>query len=312
MNGLPLADIRADAWRSRMLFLSMRLLPWAPVRNLVAPALAAVINARRSTQRSAPLTGEESAMLATLKAEGLANIAPACSERQVSEIVSFLRMETLVARSGARFRPHEAPAGVSTASYPLETVLRCPHVLDLVNRPSMLRLAEEYLGCIPTVSGLRIDWSAPSDASVAYVQQYHRDHDDWRFLKLFVYLTDVDEDGGPHEYVRTSHLGSGRFTRRPYEAAEVEARYGRANISRVTGKSGTSFLADTWGIHKGNVPLSKPRLMLQIQYSLLPVWRYAYHPVALPLRPEYPAYVNRLLIAPVSTAAPAAIGKPAA
>lgn len=302
MDGMPLADIRDRTWRSRILFLSMRLLPWVSARNVVTPLIAGFIRRRqRGADWPAP-TARAAEIGATLREQGLAHIAPVLTQAQIDDMLDFLQKEKLVSKTGVRFRMDRAPDTARTGSYPMETVLRCPHVLDLINHPQLIRMAADYLGCVPTVSGLRIDWSAPSDGSPAYVQQYHRDHDDWRFLKLFVYLTDVDDDAGPHEFVKTSHRHSGRLTNRPYAESDVEDKYGRQQMLRVTGPRGTSFLADTWGIHKGNVPMNRPRLMLQIQYSLMPVWRYAYRPVVMPLRSGYLPYLNRLIVSPVPQA----------
>ena len=36
-------------------------------------------------------------------------------------------------------------------------------------------------------------------------QKFHRDYESFNFIKLFVYLTDVDKDFGPHQYIIGSH-----------------------------------------------------------------------------------------------------------
>ena len=78
------------------------------------------------------------------------------------------------------------------ASFPTSTVLSCPHVMAVANDPRILALAGTYLGCKPTISQIEMGWSYPADAGQArYTQVFHRDYDDWRFLKLFVYLTAV-------------------------------------------------------------------------------------------------------------------------
>ena len=195
-------------------------------------------------------------------------------------------------------RPDRLPAGTRTAAYPLERVLDCPAVLDAVNDPAVLGLAGRYLGCTATLSSLGIRWSFPTRADAEDTQLFHRDPDDWRFLKMFIYLTDVDEDAGPHVFVAGSHRTAGRLRARPYDTAEIERRYGRDAVWTITGPRGTAFIADTYGIHRGAVPLARPRLILQVQYSLLPVFSLLYRPVAAEARPGLDPYVNRLLLSP--------------
>ena len=180
----------------------------------------------------------------------------------------------------------------------MDRVLACPSVLDLVNHPAVLRLAARYLGCTATLSSLGIRWSFPARAGAVDTQLFHRDPDDWRFLKLFVYLTDVDADAGPHVFVAGSHRTAGRLRARPYETDEIERRYGRDALLTLTGPRGTSFVADTYGIHRGAVPLARPRLILQAQYSLLPVFSLLYRPMPAEPRPGLDPYVSRLLISP--------------
>jgi hypothetical protein len=298
MQELPLDDAPVLGARAGMLYYGMRLLPWSGVRRLAARGLAGYLRLSRRHAFDVARLPIARQVADTLRRDGLAQLPPVLSSGQLAEIQDFLADQELVGRSGRRFRAAEAPAAERLASYPLATVLRCPYIVDLMNRPELLQTAAAYLGCAPTISGLRIDWSAPSDAGPTHVQNFHRDYDDWRFLKLFVYLTDVDGNGGPHEYVIGSHRKSGRFRIRPYDPRQLEREYGRERMVRITGPSGSSFVADTWGVHRGHVPSSGPRLLLQIQYSLLPVLKFAYKPVPLPQAVRYDRHINRLVLAP--------------
>ena len=137
------------------------------------------------------------------------------------------------------------------------------------------------------------------DGNPEGTQVYHRDPDDWRFLKVFIYLTDVGTETGPHAYVRGSHLTAGRIRSHPYAPQQLMERYGADNIQLIVGPRGTAFLADTWGIHSGQVPRRAPRLILQAQYSLLPVYALRYDPVPIQVGRAFDRYVNRLLVNPV-------------
>ena len=76
------------------------------------------------------------------------------------------------------------------------------------------------------------------------------------WLKLFVYITDVGPDNGPHVYIRGSHkpgLSQTReFRARGYqriEDDEIASEFGARSLIEITGKRGTVFMADTRGFH---------------------------------------------------------------
>jgi hypothetical protein len=97
-----------------------------------------------------------------------------------------------------------------------------------------------------------------------------------------VYLTDVEGETGPHVYIRGSHRKRGSWRARSYSPAEIEREYGAGALCSVSGPAGTSFLADTYGIHKGETPVRAWRLMLQVQYALLPNYALDYGRVRVP------------------------------
>jgi hypothetical protein len=296
MDELPLDAAPKLTAAAAAMYYSMRALPLFAFRRLVGGLAAkGVTLTRGQADQRAAATGL-SGVTDTLRRNGWSALPPMLTSEQLSNVLTFLKQRELVGADGRRFRADEAPADASLASYPLRTVLECPHIMQVMNRPDVLRVAEEYLGCQPTISGLRIDWSCPATGA-GYVQRFHRDYDDWKIVKLFIYLSDVDDTSGPHEFVATSHKRSGQLRAIPYEQQDLERTYGREQLVRVVGPRGTSFMVDTWGIHKGNVPMTRTRMMLQIQYSILPVLKFAYRPVPMALPSEFDRYTNRLLVA---------------
>ncbi|MDO9710158.1 hypothetical protein [Paracraurococcus lichenis] len=279
------------------LYYAQRLAVAPSLRRGVGAGLAALVNLRTGRAGRRPALPPEAAMhLTALRQDGIVSLPPLLSGTALRETMDWLASRPVLGPQGPV--PLAAlPPGTASASYPLETVLRCPHVLEVANDPAILALAEAYLGCRPTLSSIGLRWSLPRPDRPTDVQFFHRDPDDWRFLKLFIYLTEVDSGSGPHVFVRGSHRTVGRLRAQPYHPEALARRYGTAAMSAVTGAAGTSFLADTWGIHAGAVPLARPRLMLQVQYSVLPVYALDYRP--LPVRPARPLdrYVNRLLLA---------------
>lgn len=263
-------------------YYSLRFVPSIFLRRLIARALAGWVNVR--SRRNRPLgahvgTGAQvEDLLAELRERGVV-LGDALDEARLAAIRTYLRTQPMVSPDGRHFTEDCVPADVQIATYPLATVLNCPHVVELMNAAPSLALARAYLGCAPTISSIRMDWSFAGGAGPNDVQRFHRDHDDWAFLKYFLYLTDVDDSTGPHEFALGSHRTSGRMSAGPYADEEVAARFGKNNLIRIVGRRGTCFYEDTWGVHKGAVPRSGARLMFQVQYSVLPVFKYQYCPV---------------------------------
>jgi hypothetical protein len=151
-------------------------------------------------------------------------------------------------------------------------------VARLAEDPVLLEIAARYLGTVPKLVGVALWWSYPeaSDAEARNraAQMFHFDLDDFKFIKYFFYLTDVDETSGPHVIVRATHRNKRQmeagdaFKVRRYSDAEVEQMYGKDRIVSITGPAGTCIIEDTLCIHKGAPPSGRPRLVFQLQYAL--------------------------------------------
>lgn len=143
-------------------------------------------------------------------------------------------------------------------------------VRTLVADPSVFALAQRYLGAAPINDLITMWWSAPfGAASSAAAQLFHFDMDRIGFVKIFVYLTDVDVDSGPHVYVRGSHRSKppAFFRDRRFTDREVEAAFPREDILELPGPVGTIIAADTSGLHKGKALARGHRLIFQLELA---------------------------------------------
>ena len=271
------------------------------LRRVVARCLGRAIAWRHGTAAGRPGSPREEVVrqtaVATLHHRGLAPLQPLLSPGAVEEMMTWLKSRQVVGPDGSAVPLAALPPGTTNAAYPLSTILACPHILDIINNPEVVEIARRYIGCRPTVSGLGLRWSLPRPARSTDVQAFHRDPDDWRFVKLFIYLTDVDPKSGPHVYVAGSHRTRAPFLSHLYKPDELTRQYGAEALTTVTGPAGTSFIADTYGIHAGLVPEERPRLLLQVQYSVLPVFAFRYAPEPVRAAGRFDRYMNRLLLA---------------
>lgn len=144
-------------------------------------------------------------------------------------------------------------------------------VLDFLFDINFLRIAQQYLGSQPINDLLVMWWSSPfsSQASSEAAQLFHYDMDRLKFIKVFLYLTDVGLENGPHVYVEGSHKEKPAhlYENRRFKDEEVEQFYGKGKIKEIGGKKGTLFIADTSGIHKGKNPEKGTRLIFQMEYT---------------------------------------------
>lgn len=277
-----------------LLYYAQRAVTLPPARRAIASAIARRVRRRHGGVRDEALSPESARALAQLEQHGLASLKPLLSSEEADAMAAYFLAQPLVGPQGDATSLAQLPEGTSAAAYPLDVVLACPRMLDILNAPQVLQIASAYLGCKPTLSSVGVRWSFPGADRHSTTQAYHRDLDDWRFLKLFVYLTDVDEGGGPHSFVRGSHKTGFGLQARRYARSHIDRRYGSQALSTVLGPRGTTFVADTLGIHCGLPPTDRPRLILQIQYSLLPIYAFLYRPVERP-EADLDAYCNRLL-----------------
>lgn len=279
------------------LYYGQRFVTSLTLRRLAVKAIKAGIRFRQGTfSVNYSKTTCDNEILKALDYDGYAPLPVLLSTDKIQDIRTFLRDKLLTSRHNCetQFTIDRAPKEVLVADYNLKDIIEAPYILELANSPFLLHLATSHLGCKPTISALGLRWSFPSMLEGTDVQAFHRDSDDWRYIKVLVYLTDVDEEAGPHVYVRESHRTKAPMRLRLYKDAEIIERHGTDSIILATGSAGFGFVVDTSGIHKGAVPFKKPRLMLQIQYSLLPAFTYRYRPQPYTGSLSLDPYINRL------------------
>jgi hypothetical protein len=151
----------------------------------------------------------------------------------------------------------------------------CQTIQALINDPKLLKIATHYLKVAPICMGARLWWShadAPPYDLKRAGQVFHYDIDDYKGLRWFFYLTEVDEGDGSHVVVRNSHRHK-RFsdrvaTTRFRTDEDLIGVYGSESIVDLVGKSGFGFAEDPCIFHKGIAPVNKDRLILLIRYSM--------------------------------------------
>lgn len=143
-------------------------------------------------------------------------------------------------------------------------------LVSLIKDQSILEVIRQYLGCEPVYDMCAAWWSYPAKADSASAQLFHFDLDRIRWLKVFVYLTDVGPDNGPHMFVRGSHRTVGARVRRDgrFSDEETSEMFPDHEVANLTGVAGTLFIEDTIGFHKGLAVQEGHRCVFEYEYSM--------------------------------------------
>jgi hypothetical protein len=182
---------------------------------------------------------------------------PDAVEHAADRMVDHLRnVDTAMARVRVPVTAHEADPSVFKWGLAAEN----------------LDLAEGYIGLPVRYLGVEVKRERAGGSDVEMIRRWHMDIEDHRMLKIIIYLNDVDDDGGPFEYLdreRTVAVIRALNYRDRYQLGYaidqvVPDRTGR----RLTGARLTAVYADTCRIlHRATAPTAEDRYSLTFQYS---------------------------------------------
>jgi hypothetical protein len=159
-----------------------------------------------------------------------------------------------------------------------DTDRHCPAIGRLVDHPWPRAVAEGYFGAPATILDVRLWWSfasaAPNRAALKLAAQdsFHFDLTDWKQLKFFFYITDVDVRSGPHRFVTGTHARRPLAHQlSPFSAktdAQILSAYGAEAVQTITGPAGIGFAEDPFGFHTGATVQEGRRLCLEISFGI--------------------------------------------
>lgn len=140
--------------------------------------------------------------------------------------------------------------------------------------PQLLESVSSYLGMWPRLHAIGAWANYPTPDEAKESQLWHRDPEDMQLVKVFVYLTDVDNNSGPFSYIPKSHPFSSGAAKTPQHKdpkritdAEMQTAFPRESWLTCTGPAGTMILADTVGYHRGGKPTTGKRVLITFTYT---------------------------------------------
>ena len=140
----------------------------------------------------------------------------------------------------------------------------------------ILQIANAYFGMYTRLRYYNVWHTFATQTEARESQLWHHDREDHFILKVFVYLSDVDDTAGPFTYAPGSHLKIGL---KKFPESTVEGGVRRSDDSqmaevlaekhwiRATGPKGTIVFADTRGFHKGRLARQNDRLMYLCMFT---------------------------------------------
>lgn len=150
----------------------------------------------------------------------------------------------------------------------------------------LLQVVVLYLGYIPQLYDIYVEKTVPiGDASPTYSQNWHRDPEEKKTLKIFLYLNDVNIESGPFTYILRSQptaksklakLFPQKLPHGSYPDSEaIKKSVSDSSYYVATAEKATLIFCDTAGIHKGGHAIKNNRIMATAffpskKYSLKP------------------------------------------
>lgn len=138
----------------------------------------------------------------------------------------------------------------------------------------LLEIVSSYLGLWPRLHAVGAWLNFPTWAEAKQAQLWHRDPEDIKQLKVFIYLRDVDENCGPFCYIPKTHpfsLGAAKTVRHKHPIRitddEMAVVFPRAQWLTCTGPANTMIVADTVGYHRGGKATKGNRILITFTYT---------------------------------------------
>jgi hypothetical protein len=182
----------------------------------------------------------------------------------------------LVVPSEGRTHAVFDPAAPIASGYQFneEKMLQQTSFQKFMGDPLLLAIAQAYFGVEPRLAYLVMWWSTAltRNPTSDMAQLFHADLAHLKWLKTFIYLTDVTVETGAHSFVLGSHKSDeeGRMLRQRglvrVSDEDIVNAYGSDRVVDLVGSRGTVFIADSRGFHKGHNPRKDHRLVLQVYH----------------------------------------------
>jgi len=153
-----------------------------------------------------------------------------------------------------------------------QPLLNVESLWDVAFHDDLVVLAANYFGCLPYFGTCNLRKSFVNNLKEDHTQIYHQDPNSPQFIKMFLYLNDVDDNGGPFCIVEGSHRNKfeGCYDKYRWDTDEINSIYGEDKVKYLTANVGDLIIANTTAFHRGTKPYSSDRTMITLDWVLHP------------------------------------------
>lgn len=136
--------------------------------------------------------------------------------------------------------------------------------------PEIRKIVESYLGkdaiLMDSMSWVSIGQALKKNN---FEFGFHMDQPAWKWLNVFIYLTDVEKENGAHSCIKSTHKNRHllSFIERRLDYNRAIKLYGKDRIQIFTGLKGTAIFEDTGNYHRALPVVEGHRFLLQLNYS---------------------------------------------
>ncbi len=176
--------------------------------------------------------------------------------------------KTLIAATSTQVTEEEKFDSFSELD-PLKLITQYPEIFRWGLDQRILNIAENCIGLPLAYLGVSLRRSFSNQMQVG-TRLWHLDSEDYRVIRIIVYLNNVDQEGGAFEYIPRSH----HLTYRSFRGIDSIADEHMQQVIPVSqwqacpGQAGTVIIANTGQtFHHGKIPVNQERLVLIYAYT---------------------------------------------
>jgi hypothetical protein len=147
-------------------------------------------------------------------------------------------------------------------------------LLRLALDRKLLEIIAAYFGMWPRLHAIGAWLNFPTVNEAKNAQLWHRDPEDLKLIKVFIYLNDVSMENGPFCYIPKSHPFSSGAGMVPFHKDdkrilddEMITVFPKESWLECTGPANTMIIADTVGFHRGGKVNNGTRLLITFTYT---------------------------------------------
>jgi hypothetical protein len=151
-------------------------------------------------------------------------------------------------------------------------LIKYPDIFLWGLEPRLLNIVENYIGLPVIYQGLSMRRDLPDGKQIG-VRKWHLDWEDRSMIKVIIYLSDVDINDGPYEYIPKALTDQAIKQLRYYNFdflsdETMEQAVPKSEWQVGTGKSGTMIITDTACIfHRAKPPVERERFSITFFYT---------------------------------------------